>query len=85
MMTKGEVQHLWETMVQALQWYLARGSMGSWVLNVIHQEDNEYSVQCIEIVDILTGTVAMRMRSEEEYEAGHDQDSKIFPNQAQRV
>jgi hypothetical protein len=85
MMTKGEAQQLRDMMVQDLQWYLASGSMGSWVLNVVHQEDNENRVKYIEIVDMLTDTVAMRRRSTEESEAGHDQASKILPDPAQRV
>ena len=85
MMTKDEAQHLWDMMVQDLQWYLARGSMGAWVLNVVHQEDNENRVQCTEIVDMLKGTVTMRVRSEEEYEAGHYQASKAFSHETQRV
>ena len=85
MMTKDEAQHLWDMMVQDLQWYLARGSIGAWVLIVVHEEDNENCVQYIEIVDMLTGAVAMRVRSEEEYEAGHYQASKAFSHETQRV
>jgi hypothetical protein len=80
MMTKGEGQQLRDMMLQDLQWYLTRGSMGAWVLNVVLQEDDENRVQHIEIVDMLSGTIAMRMRSAEEYEAGADQVSKIFPD-----
>jgi hypothetical protein len=79
MMTRDEAQHLWGMMVQDIQWYLARGSMGAWVINVVREEDENH-VHYIEIVDVLKGTVAMRMRSAEEYEAGHNQDSKIFPD-----
>jgi hypothetical protein len=71
MMTRDEAQHLLGMMVQDLQWYLGRGSMGAWVLNVVPQDDDENRWPYIEIVDMLTGTVAMRVRSEEEYEALH--------------
>jgi hypothetical protein len=44
-MTKGEAQRLRDIMVQHLQWYFARGSMSSWVLTVVYQEDNERRVE----------------------------------------
>lgn len=75
MMTRDEAQHLRDMMVQNLQWYLARGSMGAWVLSVVDQEDNDNLVQYIEIVDMLTGTIAMRVRSDEEYSGPRNLDS----------